>query len=147
MKFDYNKFDNDFDVTWSSPPCTEYIIAKQTGTRKIDEANETVKKAIDIINYFDPNVFVENPPDRTFEGARVYEKLRFLMLDGMAYRKRTRLWTNIKTWTPKPLCKKNCVQMEGNRHRETAQRAPSNRKETWPENLKTIHCLIRRNYT
>ena len=80
LKFDYNKFDNDFDVSWSSPPCTEYIIAKQTGTRKIDEANETVKKAIDIINYFDPNVFVENPPDRTFEGARVYEKLRFLML-------------------------------------------------------------------
>ena len=70
LKFDYNKFDNDFDVTWSSPPCTEYIIAKQTGTRKIDEANETAKKAIEIITYVDPNVFVENPPDRTFEGVK-----------------------------------------------------------------------------
>ena len=57
---------NDFDVTWSSPPCTEYIIAKQTGTRKIDEANEIVKKAIEIINYFDPNVFVKNPPRPDF---------------------------------------------------------------------------------
>ena len=52
----------------------------------------------------------------------------------MPYRKRIRLWTNIKTWTPRPLRKKDCGQIEGNRHGETAQRAPSNRKETWPEN-------------
>ena len=25
---------------------------------------------------------------------------------GMPYRKRTRLWTNLDTWTPRPLCKK-----------------------------------------
>ena len=27
---------------------------------------------------------------------------------GMEYRKRTRIWTNLKDWTPRPLCKKDC---------------------------------------
>jgi hypothetical protein len=52
----------------------------------------------------------------------------------MPYRKRTRLWTNLDTWTPRPLCKKDCGSMDGNRHKETAQRAPSNSKDRWPEN-------------
>ena len=34
----------------------------------------------------------------------------------MPYRKRTRLWNNITTWKPKPLCKKDCNYMIGNRH-------------------------------
>ena len=31
-------------------------------------------------------------------------------------------------------CKRDCGMMVGNRHKETAQRAPSNKKESWPEN-------------
>ena len=57
LKFDYKKFDKDFDIIWSSPPCIEYSIAKQTGTRKNDEANEAMKKIIEIINYFDSKGF------------------------------------------------------------------------------------------
>ena len=34
----------------------------------------------------------------------------------MPYRKRTRLWNNIPTFTPLPLCKKDCNSMNGNRH-------------------------------
>ena len=45
---------------------------------------------------------------------------------GLPYRKRTRLWNNIDVWIPRPLCKKDCESMEGNRHKETAQRGPSN---------------------
>ena len=41
---------------------------------------------------------------------------------GFSYRKRTRLWTNLKTWQPKPLCKKDYGMMIGNRHKEVAQR-------------------------
>ena len=52
----------------------------------------------------------------------------------MPYRKRTRLWNNLKSWNPRPLCKKDCGQMEGNRHKETAQRAPSGKKQYWTEN-------------
>ena len=63
---------------------------------------------------------------------------------GFNYRKRTRLWTNLDTWTPRPLCKKDCHSMDGNRHKETAQRAQSNSKNTWPENytlLNKMNCI------
>jgi len=53
---------------------------------------------------------------------------------GTPYRKRTRIWNTLKgLWTPRPFCKKDCGFMNGNRHRETAQRAPSNKKDSWPE--------------
>ena len=35
---------------------------------------------------------------------------------GMPYRKRTRLWNNVFQWLPKPLCKKDCGSMNGNKH-------------------------------
>ena len=50
------------------------------------------------------------------------------------HRERTRLWTNLDTWTPRSPCKRDFAMMGGNRHKETAQRAPSNSKNTWPEN-------------
>ena len=40
-----------FDVIWSSPPCSEYSIAKTTGIRKIDEANKIVKRVLEILSY------------------------------------------------------------------------------------------------
>ena len=45
---------------------------------------------------------------------------------GFRSRKRTRLWNNLKSWKPRPLCKKDCGQMEGNSHtcKETAQEEP-----------------------
>jgi hypothetical protein len=50
------------------------------------------------------------------------------------YRERRRLWTNLDTWTPRHFVKGNCATMGGNKHKETAQRAPSNSKDTCPEN-------------
>ena len=53
---------NSFDFIWASPPCTEYSRAKTTGVRKITEANEIVKRTIEIIEYFQPRYWViENP--------------------------------------------------------------------------------------
>ena len=46
-------------------------------------------------------------------------------------RKRTRLWNNVFNWIPRPLCKKDCNSMDGNRHKATAQRFPSGKKEDW----------------
>ena len=44
-----------FDVIWASPPCTEHSLAKTTGVRIIEEANEIVKRTLEIIAYFNPN--------------------------------------------------------------------------------------------
>ena len=53
---------------------------------------------------------------------------------GMPYRNRTRLWNNIATWKPKPLCKKGCGNIRNNKHIETAQRLPSKTKAEWGDN-------------
>jgi hypothetical protein len=42
----------------------------------------------------------------------------------MPYRKRTRIWTNLYGWNPRPLCKKDCESIEDGRHKEYAQRGP-----------------------
>jgi hypothetical protein len=48
---------------------------------------------------------------------------------GMPYRKRTRLWNNVSQWLPKPLCKKDCDSMNGNKHKATAQRLPNGKNK------------------
>jgi len=45
MNWDYKIFEPcSFDIIWASPPCTEYSRALTTRPRKIEEANEIVKK-------------------------------------------------------------------------------------------------------
>ena len=63
LKWDYKQFDrNHFDFIWSSPPCTEYSVAKTRGIRNIEYANSIVLKTIEINKYFNPKYFViENP--------------------------------------------------------------------------------------
>ena len=54
---------------------------------------------------------------------------------GMPYRKRTRLWNNVFNWIPRPLCRKDCNSMDGNRHKAVAQRMPSGKKQDWGNQL------------
>ena len=53
---------------------------------------------------------------------------------GMPYRKRTRIWTNLTTWKPRPLCKRDCGKVRNGKHIETAQRLPSKTKSEWGDN-------------
>ena len=140
LEWDYKRYPTGyFDFIHASPPCTEYSIAKQTGVRKIDEANKIVLRTLEIIDYFKPSVwFIENPQSGLLKKQDFMKDLDYFDVDyckyGFNYRKRTRLWTNLKNWKPKPLCQKDCGKVVNNRHIETAQRAPSNSKDKWPEN-------------
>ena len=96
-------------------------------------------KTIEIIEYFNPTTwFIENPQTGLLKNQEFMQWIPYKDVDyckyGMPYRKRTRLWNNLYQWQPRELCKKDCDSMDGNRHRETAQRAPSGKKINWKEN-------------
>ena len=128
-----------FDFVWASPPCTEYSRAKTTGVRKIEYANRIVLKTIEIINYLQPKYFViENPQtgllkQQPFMFDFVYKDVDYCQY-GLLYRKRTRLWNNIDTWMPQPLCNKDCVNVINNKHIAQAQRLTKNEDGTVSKN-------------
>ena len=59
-----------------------------------------------------------------------YNDLDYCMY-GMEYRKRARIWNNLVGWVPKQLCKKDCGNVINNKHKQTAQRMPNGKKDTW----------------
>ena len=137
LEWDYTTYSvNYFDIVWASPPCTEYSRAKTTGVRKINDANKIVLRTLEIIEYLNPTYFIiENPQtgllkEQSFMFGIPYKDIDYCKY-GMPYRKRTRLWNNVFNWEPKPLCKRDCNSMIGNRHKETAQRMPNGKKEEW----------------
>ena len=94
-----------FHVIWASAPCTEYSRAKTTGMRKLEYANSVVKRTIEIIGYFQPKVFfMENPQTELLKQQDFMPDFDFFDVNyckyGFPYRKRTRIWTNLKTWKP-----------------------------------------------
>ena len=144
LEWDYKQFDrNHFQFIWSSPPCTEYSIAKTTGIRNIEYANSIVLKTLEIIDYFGfPYFVIENPQTGLLKSQSFMNGLRFNDIDyckyGFNYGKRTRLWNNLTNWKPRPLCKKDCGKVVNNKHIETAQRMPSKTKAEWGDNY-VIH--------
>ena len=144
LEWDYKQFDrNHFDFIWSSPPCTEYSVAKTKGIRNIEYANSIVLKTIEIIKYFNPKYFViENPQTGLLKSQEFMNEFDFKDVDyckyGFKYKKRTRLWNIITNWTPRDLCNRDCGQIRNNKHIETAQRLPSKTKAEWGDNY-VIH--------
>ena len=143
MDWDYKQIPpKSFDFIWASPPCTMYSIARTTGPpRDIEGSNKIVKRTLDIIEYFEPKYFcLENPQTGLLKDQDIMKDIPFKDIDyckyGMLYRKRTRIWNNIDTWKPKPLCSKVCpcdsLDDTGKRHLAVAQRFPHTKDDSRP---------------
>lgn len=92
---------NHFTAVWSSPPCTEYSIARTTARteRNLTLADSLVAKAIEIADHFQPRFFfLENPQSGMLKSrpVMVERNMDYRDIDyctyGAAYRKRTRIW-------------------------------------------------------
>ena len=117
------------DVVWASHCCTQYSCARTSAKtpRNLVLADSLVKRSLEIIDYFQPRVwFVENPTTGLLKTRPFMEGLPWVDLDyccycNWGYRKRTRLWTN--SGFVGRLCGGTgvCPNIEGKRHRSTAQ--------------------------
>ena len=138
MEFDYKQYPKDyFQVIWASPPCTNYsklqdgwlgrmrkgeIYTKEIQEKEMNEDDKLVLKTLEIIDYFNPDLwFIENPAsskmkDRTYMKDRPFYIVDYCMYSDWGYRKRTRIWTNKKDWNALT-CNKECGNMVGNLHK------------------------------
>ena len=116
MNWNYQQFQpSEFDVIWASPPCNTFSLLRgplktQLGwtQEKIEQDIQNIglpilRKAQEIIEYLKPTFyFIENP-----QSGRMKEFLQGPHYDvdycqyGFLYRKRTRIWTNLKSFEPK----------------------------------------------
>jgi hypothetical protein len=130
MTWDYRQYPQDhFQVIWGSPPCHtfshlqlswigrkmrgELITRDKVIERQEKEGLPLLYKLLEIIDYFSPKFyFIENPATSRMKD---YLDLPNYVVDyckycDWGYRKRTRIWTNVKTFEPK-VCKRDCENM------------------------------------
>ena len=121
-----------FDMIWASPPCDQYSKAHSCGIRDIADADSKVRACMDIIEYFQPKLWViENPEGllrtRPFMGAmeKHMHTVSYCKY-GFDYRKLTNIWTNAKKFVPRACPHSPCghVRRTG-RHPRHAQCGPA----------------------
>tara|TARA_R110001592_G_scaffold59567_2_gene180716 strand:+ start:1537 stop:2181 length:645 start_codon:yes stop_codon:yes gene_type:complete len=149
MTFDYKQYKkDDFDIIWASPPCTEYsklqdgwlnrmrkgeLYTKEIQEKHMIEGDMLIKKTLEIINYFNPEVwFMENPQsgrmkDRDIMKGIPFYDVDYCMYSDWGYRKRTRIWTNKKDWN-NLMCNKQCGNMVGSLHKQNLGNSERQRK-------------------
>ena len=132
------------DIVWASPDCTTYSIAACSTHRNIDKtAKSDYAKKCDSVNInwlslldqwleINPNLifFIENPRGnlRHMEFMKKYNRHTVWYCQyGDIRAKPTDIWTNSKTWKPKPMCKNYKYDHEGHIidkhcHHESARR-------------------------
>tara|TARA_R110000823_G_scaffold266941_2_gene386990 strand:+ start:212 stop:907 length:696 start_codon:yes stop_codon:yes gene_type:complete len=158
MDFDFKQFPKDeFDIVWASPPCSNYsklqdcwlgrmrkgeLYSKEIQEKEMNDDDKLVLRAIEIIEYFNPEYwFIENPAsskmkDRIFMKDKPFYLVDYCMYSDWGYRKRTRIWTNKKDWKNK-LCdgKGTCGNMTDSHHNLTADGGYDKRKLLHKTNL------------
>lgn len=117
-----------FDVIGCCPPCTEFSRAMTSRPRDLRKADKTVKVALEIVEYFQPQFwFLENPRHGELASREYMQNLSFVDVDyclfsNWGYQKPTRVWgsRSLKNLEPR-LCEKNCPNMEWREGRNGAK--------------------------
>lgn len=153
LEWDYKQIPNDtFDIVWCSPPCELWsrlqntwigrkrkdgtIMTADIITERINKYGKPlVDKTLEIIEYFkqgNPNLiyFIENPATSRMKD---YIKMDSIVVSyckyaDWGYRKDTRIWSNVKGFTPK-ICKKDCNSMIQQQHKLTADGGGDKRRQ------------------
>lgn len=139
LTWDYKQYPPGyFKAIWASPPCCEYSVLNYTHPEKVPNlelADRLVKRTLEIIDYFQPDLyFIENPQtgllkSRSFMSNRPYYDVDYCQYADWGYKKRTRIWTNVKNFTPL-LCHAECPNKIGRRHKATIGNS-KNSPEYW----------------
>ena len=118
-----------FDIIWASPPCTTFsnlrrswigrklkkhgdkVITKEILDLDMMEGVKLLNKTKEITKYFQPRYwFIENPA--TGRMKEFNTELPFYDVDyckyGFAYKKRTRIWTNLQNFNAQR-CNRDCA--------------------------------------
>jgi len=114
-----------FHTIWASPPCQDFSCLNNARPEKhLNTANAEalVKRAIEIITYFNPErFFIENPQTGSLKDKEFMLGIPYIDMDycrfGFPYRKRTRFWTCVEGTHKLCLGQGGCPGMDGSRHR------------------------------
>ena len=144
MHWDYTCFPpGHFDFIWASPDCTEYSVAKTTGVRDLQKADDLVLKTLSILSYYRPLYYaIENPATGLLKTRGILDDWPWKDVTycsyGTEYRKHTRIWTNLGNyWAPRPLCTRKCASCisNGGVHGASAQKGPSGGNDKTTDNF------------
>ncbi len=87
-----------FETIAASSPCTKYSIAMTCRALDLDMADAIVRRAIDIIGYYQPRMwFIENPRTGLLKGRDFLQPYGYVDVDycqfcDWGYQKPTRVW-------------------------------------------------------
>lgn len=121
LEFDCNKVPFIPDMIWASPPCQGFSVAaigknwNIDGTPKTDSARlgiKLAKKTLEIIEHYkniNPKLiwFIENPRGKLRKMDFMQDFTRHTVTYcqyGDTRMKPTDIWTNSRTWDPRPMC-------------------------------------------
>jgi hypothetical protein len=157
MDWDYTEYEPGyFDIITASPVCLWWshlrkswvgrkcksihptdIITHEILQEDIDKLGKPmIDKVIEIIEYFKPMYWwIENPQTgrmkdyiaSKYPNYNTYYDVDYCQYSDWGYKKRTRIWTNIKNFKPK-LCHKECPYIKNGRHLKHAQGAGTSKK-------------------
>ena len=145
MTWDYTIYQRgEFDIITASPVClwwstlrhcwigrkapsihpTETITMKHLEDDIEKFGRPMVDKVLEIIEYFQPKFWwIENPQTgkmKDYLSDKSFYDVDYCKYSDWGYKKRTRIWTNIKGFTPQ-LCNKDCQNIVNGKHKNSSR--------------------------